>query len=292
MLTPFRPNSICGLLSSYIKASPKLEELFVLWSLPGRDHDKKLCSAHMSCFSVIFHCAYTAETFCESIITRIWTNFSKSLHTQLSSGHTELIHSTLGLLLSISRCSPQHCRTVFHNVQFSNNAFTSLIQKGKLVTWGPQKVSTDARLLLILLYCLIMDAADSNTAVELMASNSLLRRITHSINKDAPEAVNITINGLLLVVRRNVQLHPYVNTIFDSVFVQKMFSLYNSEETPHVSVIAHDFILELCSFLTYLWKGRKKSHSMVANCALNCAQSVITNLRPHIDTRHDEVVGS
>ena len=60
-----------GMLASFIKSSPQLEELFVLWGLPGVDDDKSLSSSLMSCMAVILHVATSNSHFCTVIVNRI-----------------------------------------------------------------------------------------------------------------------------------------------------------------------------------------------------------------------------
>ena len=45
-----------GILQSYIQSSPRLDELFVLWQLSGRDDDDSLCIAHTRCMAVLLFC--------------------------------------------------------------------------------------------------------------------------------------------------------------------------------------------------------------------------------------------
>ena len=51
-----RTPAIGNLLKSYLASSPQLEELFILWSLPGRGEVNELIVAHMSCLASIFFC--------------------------------------------------------------------------------------------------------------------------------------------------------------------------------------------------------------------------------------------
>jgi hypothetical protein len=142
-LEVFRPQpvpSIVGALAAFIRASPQLEELFVLWGLPGRDDDKRLCASHMSCLAIILHClAATQSTLCNAVVNRVLHEFSRSIVSQLTSGDLRLIHSTLGLILAMCRSSTQNCRdTVQKLLNTSPNTYATLLQQGKTITWdGP-----------------------------------------------------------------------------------------------------------------------------------------------------------
>jgi hypothetical protein len=52
-LSPPRPTVLKGLLRAYLDSSSQLEELFVLWQLPERDSDRKLCSAYVKALHLL-----------------------------------------------------------------------------------------------------------------------------------------------------------------------------------------------------------------------------------------------
>ena len=113
-----------GELSLLINSSPQLEELCQLWDIPGRNDDKALCAEHMTCIAAILHCSSYHIGFCTTVVNRILHAYTRSIHTQLSSNNTPLIHSTLGLLLVISRISPQLAIDLYKKIQLKESFFT------------------------------------------------------------------------------------------------------------------------------------------------------------------------
>ena len=97
-----------GLLALYLKSSPQIEELFVLWNLQGYDINKELCPIHMKCIASILFCSHNDDNFCNVVINRIISEYSKSILSQLGSSNQNVIHSTLGLCIAIARVSKQH----------------------------------------------------------------------------------------------------------------------------------------------------------------------------------------
>jgi hypothetical protein len=124
-----------GLLATYLAASPKCEELFVLWSIPERNIDKQLCAAHMHCFASIFHCARrdsTMRSILHALAYRILdpdSNFSfsclESLRTQLNtqaktdSFANELVHASLGVCIEMACLSKLVACRLLENVVFA-----------------------------------------------------------------------------------------------------------------------------------------------------------------------------
>ncbi len=293
------PFQVVGLLSSFISASPQLEELFVLWSLPGRDVDRKLSASHMLCFAAILHCASCRKTLCDEIVCRILHDFGKSIQMQLSSGNVELVHATLGLLISMCRTSKQNSRDVYQKVNFSDSTFGTLIQKGKNVSFNG-KISTDARVLITILLFTILDSADPITIAGLLLSNSVVRKVTHSINKDAAHTVELTLNGIVHLLQHSPLIRLHIGDLVDSVCIQKLLQLYKGEDEV-LQEVAHSFVLRFCRLASDLilqgdqqggkkLSGGRDDSVTIAASASSCVSQLIKQLVPHQDERHKEVI--
>jgi hypothetical protein len=159
-------NRVVGLLATYLTSSPKVEELFVLWSIGERSIDKELCAAHMHAFAVILHCARcdrSMHAILHNIATRILDDSLSSLRSQLaeSSSSVELIHATLGLLVEMSCLSRAIAQKILENIVFSepkynaqttsvevplSSEFMGCLKHGNAVKWtcrGPTQEETD-----------------------------------------------------------------------------------------------------------------------------------------------------
>ena len=273
----FRPRpvtSIVGGLAAFIRASPQLEELFVLWGLPGRDDDKRLCTAHMACFAVMLHCATVSQSvLCSMIVNRILHEFPRSLVSQLTSGDMKLVHSTLGLILAMCRSSTQNCRdTVQKLLNTSPNTYALLLQAGKTITWEASiptnttmqhsfeedaeptsaaltKIKTDARLLLILIVLTALESSDYTMAGELFASGtSLLKRVTNAIHKDVPGTVQLVLE-CLMHFRRQVHMEQLLGSrLVDTKFQNNLLMMYNHTD-ERIRELSHSFLVNHCTHL-------------------------------------------
>lgn len=324
-LEVFRPQpvtSIVGALAAFIRASPQLEELFVLWGLPGRDDDKRLCAAHMSCLAIILHCiGATQSTLCNVVVNRVLHEFSRSIVSQLTSGDLRLVHSTLGLILAMCRSSTQNCRdTVQKLLNTSPNTYATLLQQGKTIPWeGPVvaasavaittaapdndsvegaavaagvKLKTDSRFFLILIVLTAVEAADYSIAPELFSSGtSLLKRVTNAIHKDTSSTVQLVLE-CLMHFRRQTHIEQLLGSrILDPKFQNNLLTMYNSED-PQIQEVVHSFLLNHCTHLA-MSMGRAGSSggkkSAVQSNARNAAIQLVRALEGHRDLRHREV---
>ena len=301
MLHPNPNKSLTGVLSEYIGKSPQIEELFVLWNLPGRDEDRALSSAHVACLASILHCAKSNVSFCNSVVSRLLCDHLKALHNQLASGNVELIHSTLGLLLAMARTSEQNCKDVFQKLNLSSQALDAVVQKGKAVTWmcaeNNQSLSTDSRLLVILIVLLVLEAGDETAMLELFAERSLMRKVMHSIGRDSTETLNIVLPGILHALQRNQILNSHLHDIFDGATVRQLVLLYAHKEES-VQQLAHDFMLQLVDHLSGVSgngkrRGAGPASSGGAGAAVSvsrCCSYIVQHLEAHTDPKQEEVI--
>lgn len=279
----------------YVQKSPQVEELFVLWALPGRDEDRALSAAHMSCIAAIIHCSTSNSSFCNAIVSRILCDHMKSLHSQLASGNVELVHSTLGLLLAMMRTSQQNCKDVFQKLNLSNPALDAVIQKGKTVNYQCAKhqhaIATDSRLLVIMLVLLVLEASDATAVLELFAEKSLMRKVMHSIGRDSLETLQIVLPGVLWTLQQNPVLAPHVHDIFDGATIRQLVLLYSHKEEA-AQALAQSFLVDLLGFLKHpsATRGKASGGAAVASSVSKCCGYVAQHLQPHADLRQEEVM--
>jgi len=287
-----------GLLLSYLQSSPQIEELFVLWNLNGYDINKDLCSSHMICLASILFCAHKDEVFCNYVINRIISEYCKSILTQLGSGNQNIVHSTLGLCIAMARVSKQYACDTYQKIMISNNLFATLLQRGKTVTWpnnenesdnNVETISTDSRLLIIIWFLLIMEAADNTIAAEIANPNSILRRITNGIHKDPTYTIIFTLIGIKLVRANSTTLIQA--KIVDSTFQDRILELYSHEDNE-VQNVANNFLTDHCKYIINNLKSHKRNDNAEhdnSNNSYYSASYLIRNLQPYIDLRHRDI---
>lgn len=281
-----------GLLLNLINSSPQLEEFFTLWSIPSRDEDRTLCAHHMTCMALILHLSQNEhQAFCNRIVGRILHEFTKSIYLQISTGHVELTHATLGLLIAMCRTSKQNACDVFHKVISNSTALASLLQRGKAVAFiynGDQKINTDWRFLLIILMLTILEAADDDVLKELLANNSLLRKMIATINKDNKPGMVLLLDGISLVQRDKFYLttpgvkHPLV----DFTFQNKLFLLYGYDDDT-IGQSVHSFLLKFSQVVGELIQLGKKNP--LSSLPRQLASQLVKHLLGHQNLKHREI---
>lgn len=301
ILQPSFPIETVGLLLIYLKSSPQLEELFLLWNNPLRDKDKGLCSCHMSCLATILHCSKSNPSFCSSIINRILHDHIKSIYSQLSSGHVALIHSTLGLLVIMARSTPQIARDLFQKLNFQSECMLNLVQRGKRVVWSSpnavsaseevpiMKLSTDARYLLILLILQVIQYGDDGVLNVLFSKGSILRKLISSIQKDSVSGVTLFLSGIKFIQRNDYFLTNSFQSqanfqLIDEYFQNKVLSLLNSNEVD-VQSVAFDFITDYVKCLCKSITSKKSSNSS----ARFMISKLLKNLHGYKDMKQRQV---
>lgn len=276
LMDPQYPIAIVGILDEYIRSSPDLEELFILWDLPGRDGDKKLSAMHMRCLAAIIFCAHDNEQFCLRIQSRILREHAKSIHGQLTSGNMPLIHSTLGLLLSLCRISDQSCRDIHQKILSVNIPTLSMLsQKGKEIAYvcqGEYKITTDARFFVILLVIRCIRVSDSALLVELLSEKSILRALISTIHKDNLFSIKVLLESLT-----NVLSSQSMCKLFDRKLQQRVLSLYENTNSD-IQATAHKFVVDICL----------KISTASSSSSRYVFSQLIQLLCPWGDTRHQE----
>lgn len=286
-----------GMLASFIKSSPQLEELFVLWGLPGVDDDKSLSSSLMSCMAVILHVATSNSHFCTVIVNRIIFQHSKSILSRISSGNLKLVHSTLALVLAMCRTSAQNCRDTFQKlVAISSSTFSTVLQQGKVITFeGGQKdesiknpkLKTDCRLLTVVIILSAVMAIDMTSGPDIHSNIAyLLKRITSSIAKDGSFLVHLILESLMYIRRTPLSELLVGSKLVDIKFQDNLLYLYHNEDTK-IQRVAHSFLLDHSHHLV---DGMSKGgRGVVAGTSKASALQLLRHLEGHRDLRHREV---
>ena len=285
-LTPIFPSSLTGSLAEYIDKSPQLEELFSVFNLVGRDENRPLSALHSEVLAIIlFCCVKTQPSLASHTIYRLLQNHNKTLQHQISSGHTTLIHSTLGLLLSIARTSFQSSRDLFQRLILTSQGFSSLIQKGKVISFTREdgsKLETNSKSLFFLLLSTILLQGNDLIAAEVLSnSSSLYRKILYNITNDSSPGIRN-----ILQCTRHVLEHASINislkmSILDGIFLDKLALLYSHEE-EEIQLSAHEFLTFYVAMLAKAIHGRKELFGL--------ASLIIKKSTPHLDLRHKEVL--
>ena len=300
VIESLRPQAVAatvGVLASFIKSSPQLEELFILWGLPGRDDDKPLSSSHMSCMAVILHAAIANPNFCGIVVNRILHEHSKSIISQLSCGNLNLVHSTLALILAMCRSSPQNCRDTFQKlVAISLPAFSTLLQQGKTISWEVDKQSesvkstklkTDSRLLLVIIVLTAVEAADQSSGSEILSTvSALLKRITNSITKDVLFVVQLILEGLISIRKQPTCEQLFGSKLVDLRFQDNLLYMYHNDDVM-VQRVVHMFVLDHSHHLVNSMS--KGGRGLTSGSAKASALQLLRHLEGHRDLRHREV---
>jgi hypothetical protein len=291
-----------GILQLFRQASPQIEELFVVWHLPGRDAQRALCASHMDCLAALLHCSHYAQDFCKVVVHRILRECGKSLHMQLTSGNVPLVHSTLGLITEMCRTSDQNCRDTYQKLMLGAPALAALVQKGKSISFSPrgravaaaaaegaeedgtdgdggddEKVSTDTRFMMLLLILTLLRGSDMPMAAEIFGVNSVFRKAYHNLFRDNFATVELVVEGVGIVLR-NIpgSVGKFKYSLIDSSFLKSVLNLYDSGEGA-IAACAHRFMVAFCTHMTY---------NSVTPGVVAC---LATSLQGHADLRHREV---
>jgi hypothetical protein len=284
-----QPQHITGLLKDYIHSSPQLEELFILWKLPGREENTDLLIAHNQCWSAILHCAPSESKCCSDAVTRLLSECWRSIINQLSMSSTAVVHSTLGLLISMCRTSTQNsCDTYTKLISHATELHT-LLQRGKSVSYelDSVKISTDSRYLVALLVYTLIWKCDV-TALELVDNRGLLSRVTNGIQKDSIVTVMLTCTSInQLLISENVPVVVKAELISSS-FLEKLLELSNSEMASEHEELAGSIESLLKAYTEALIHASGGKKSVGASVHGHMAV-LIKLLSPQSDMSHREV---
>lgn len=285
LIYPDHPREIVGILLQFRQSSPQLEELFVIWHLPGRDDNRALCASHMDCVAAILHCSHADQDLCKTLVYRVLRECAKSLHMQLTSGNVSLVHSTLGLIIEMCRTSDQNCRDTYQKLMLSSASLAALVQKGKPISFrsdpdgdGESKLTTDTRYMMMLLIITLLRGADIAMASEIFAGSSIFRKAYHNMFRDNYATVELIIVGVSTVLRDlSGSSGKLKYALIDTSFLKSVLNLYNNEDDS-ISNCAHRFMLGFCSTMAY---------NSVTASVVAC---LVSSLQGHCDIRHRELI--
>jgi len=303
-----------GLLGSYIQSSSLASELFILWGLPSRESDKQLSVALTGCMAAMFHCAagvHAHKEFCTRVTSKVLADLPKALQGQLQSGHTELVHATLGLVLAMCRSSRQNCLDVQSRLGFVGPVFGSLAQKGKAVSFvlggskegeddeddtntkntegGNPKLKTDARYLLVLVTLEMMGAADEQTWTSLLHAKSHVRKVNDSLYKDSVAGIELYLCGLLrLSTKMSLQT---LCSLVDMTLLQRLLFMY-SHDSERVQELAHSFLSHFYDKLNEALRPGTKRAAGGMGPLFGCVHGLFRHANPQGDLRQRELCES
>jgi hypothetical protein len=277
------PLEIKGLLRDYISSSPQIEELHILWKISGRSENPDLILAHTHCFAAILHCAKSDQGFCNRIVARILSEYSRTVSNQLTLGQQNIIHSTLGLLLAMCASSPQNSRDTYHKLLNHLAPLQTLLQKGKAISTeiSGVRVQTDSRHLIILLVLMVLYHCDTIIGNELISHKGLFNRVVNGIHKDSSHTILQVIQNVSeILISPPVPYQIKVNLI-DASFLSKLLELKDEQNIESTKKL----LSEYCHLLVDSGsrRGEGKYNPM------NRMTLVVKTLSPHLDIFHREV---
>lgn len=278
-----------GILSLFLLSSPVLEELFVLWKLPDiHDKDHSFCHLLMQCIGLSLHCLRANTKFCTDMVNRILHEHISSIHTQLSSDDANVVHSTLGLILSMCRLSVSICRDIYQKVICNTPIFDLLAQRGKLVVKkvklpmessddgdGSDNVDEcildfDSRKLVALISFTVYMSGDDDLKFQMSNnSKSVLRRVCSPLKTDNALMIRMLLNAIQNVFFPSYMEHddgsddelfmlqPPTRSIvqleiFHSNISESVLHLCDSEnheDDDDVANLAHSTMVSYCHYL-------------------------------------------
>jgi len=262
-----------GILQSYIQSSPRLDELFVLWQLSGRDDDDSLCIAHTRCMTILLFCTGSIPHLQKLIATKLMNEYVSSVMIQLSNGSMELRKITIGLLLCILRIRNEEMThrvldlvlndpTLFKvSVESLSSSSSPILDEKDSPSVEHYDASTDMRFLLLLFFFTALSSASEITMNLMITENSPFLQLLENVLVDQTSVshIKLAIEGLILISSHNktLQMNLFQVQIMNKISVAKWLELY-SHDNPHVRDLISCFIEAVTSDVTNLFVSREK----------------------------------
>lgn len=263
-----------GILQSYIQSSPRLDDLFILWQLSGRDDDDSLCIAHTRCISVLLFCTGSIPHLQKLIAMKLMNEYVSSIMIQLSKGSIELRKVSVGLLLGILRIKNEEMTnrvldlilsdpTLFKD-QIQSSTASNLKQVQESASTEDFQTSTDIRFMLLILFLTALSSANEAILSLMLAEDSPFLILLEPILSDHASVTHLqlAIEGLMLVSATNktLQNNLFQVQIMNKISVTKWLELFN--HTDHsIRELIGCFIEAVGSSITDLFLSREKSVS-------------------------------
>ena len=295
------PVTTRGLLATYIASAPKLEEFFVVWDLclSNEGDNTELSMALIQSISVILHCsARSQSTFCNNIVARIVQEKSKSVQGHLGSGQIPLIHTTLGLLISMCRTSLGNSIEIYQKMMNQNltGILYVLSQKGKPVEWQNNDetvtLRTDSRFLLSLLVHEILRSGSKDAVDALLARDSLLRKLMNNINYDNNETAGAILSMLIKITAEHEDVVVKGRyALVDTNFLKNMIEL-GTVADENVRDSTHMLMVEYAKAICFSGKHFEAQSSTNKGSLLSAnvqALQLLGALQTHSNMKHKEV---
>ena len=281
-LCPAHPKEVVGILKAYLQRSPKLEELFSVWDIANKHENRVLLAAIAETIAVILFCAASNPAVCAPITQRIFREQIKAMHSHLASGHTNLVHCMLGLLLAIARVSEQSSRDLYQKLILSSQCFNDITQRGKRIKSeaGGIPVETDSRSLLLIVLATILLKSNEVIAAELLTRGSVLRRSLCCINNYSLAEVKMILDSIKYIIQNSSLPSTIRLNVLDSLLLERILLLYHGDD--EINEAAHDFMLSFCHSLASELKSKRELAGL--------ASMVISKLTPYSIVRQKDVI--
>lgn len=281
-------NEINGLLLDYIQSSPQIEELFVLWKLTNRNNLNELIISHTKCITIILHCIKSDKKCCERIVTKILSEFTRSITNQLSQGNLDITHCTLGLLIAMCASTPQNARDTYNKLLVHLKPLQTLLQKGRNISTNinGQQIQTDSRLLVVILVLNVLYHCDVFIGNELITNKGLFNRVVNGMSKDSTYTVHQILHGSIEILNNPLLPISVKIGFIDITFLQKILAITNDQ----LLQIKTKLLETYCHILVEGSDRKKSGEINKANSPVSRMILLINTLHPHINLLHRKVI--
>ena len=248
-----------GILLSYMYSSPKAEELFVLWSLPGRDSLTDLAIAHTHCLTVILHCSTNIPIYQKEIISKIINDYAHSIILQLGSKSSMLVQVTLGLLTEIVR-SPSSLLTyeVYERLLSDTSVYNTILAPSMSEGADSVNATTDTlQMLIIMIFTLYNNTTDEYIISNLLQPKSILKQLLLNTTKYSKFHMYLIIHSLLSISPTNQPY--YLLSLLDKTMISDYIKLYNDSNEKIVDIV-HRLFVSICTQMYTLF-NHKHTHT-------------------------------
>ena len=284
-----------GLLLQYIKSSPNLEELFILWNLTGYEYDSRLCYSHMKCLAAIIFCTQSTPTVQKLVINRILSKFSTNIIRQLISNDVLMIQSTLQLLLSICKVSKDMSQRMYYLFMTENSYFSKILSLKVDDDSLIQNLHNTISLVILIIFRVLNSSFDDELMLkQLLEDDSILMILFQSISDYSNFNIKLIMTNFINIDCKLSFLFIEQNCISD------WLSIYNhhNDNDEALTTICHQFFTLLCTDVANLFSTEKTKESSLVlffdrsylfSQAKLISTEILQNLVAHENTFHKSV---
>jgi hypothetical protein len=309
-----------SLLISYLRASPKLEELFILWNLPNRKLLANLCLSHNLCIAAIILCLYSPSTansrvddqlnvhdVCRRIVYRLVNEHIDSIKEQIEMKDENLTKASICLLLFIARAQKKllmndglttDTTIKLHSIIklfepliiIKSNQKKSILENETLIDDQKRGCTPDIRSLIILYLVVLLKLNHSEINSELLHSNAIFMKIIQSILKYPSSLIKFILEGFILIGNKDPLDHtsgvdscPPRFLIINSSNMKHFLQLY-AYPNESIQLIFHLFMKDYIHFIL------QKHSKTILNNIKSLLSLIVASLQPYQNPRHLEVM--